>query len=842
MTKPNPEAPTNLPPEVKAFFDKKNARYTAIADEAEAEIEAAKVGAKAAAADAEANPNLTSGEGGNAAEGTQNNGRLKLEEQVNFSGVNKDELEKNVREKLDHRGKLLALRKSLGALGGICKEISDRKGWFMLTEAVKNLSNKELIDHVYWKQKFDWSDKQLDALNAGEQGELASPKEIEDLFLELHDLLVASQTVLFEIRKRESEPTQKGDQTFERRRVPFSEKLTRLRALVADWESLHEQVPKSQHTAFHVAIKDVLGLNGLIRVSTLPEWLDKKEEEHHWQGSEAVSDKRLAGGRLNVLEKMVAVAQEKLPEFIQQLPAHSSRKPRGGGTDARPVGGGEAKPGDPQEKMGSASRDAEKAFRELVQLLEAHPDRDLQVWFDGPEGREELPINDAVNRYFEQVLVLSEEYKTGSVDVEEATNRLQSLERKFKALQRRFLEFLAAPISPDGAINGGQQKQFERNKERLEALQGVVNRFNELYNDFHLSEDRPTNRPSYERHGKGERAEAGKIILPPLDEDKDVVTNPGELLKQGIHDIYAEFFLIVTPEKLQEIASAKGVEGARRFEAYHNRLMNLYNKLWAQIEAIDKVPGRKSATSADVSDQSGPRSHVDRSAASQLSPEALERQRAVATKLEQQKQYWLDRIQTCPDKKTFDDITSEGDRMSDAWTDCPEFMVGKTFFQQLHEQQITDKDEIQAIKTIAWRLQKEVKAAYLLKRAEFYPTGAARSTAATPATPDRSPMARPEWGSLEDAAKKERVGKLWKELSRRVGDLFLALDGKLKTVMPDADKRLMIVKTQGKEAMKATIDKGGFDQAIEDTLGVKMKRDELAKIKSMLNQLIDKVQ
>ncbi len=327
-----------LTPELQARLDalaaknKKDLRQ--IADDTMQRMDAARVATEEAATPSSVQggeSGLPSSEDsvtvGQPGERADQNDHHRIEETVIFSEVNRDNLEKDIREGTDYRGKLLAVRKSLGALGGICREISDRKGWSILVEAVKDLPEKNLIDQVYWKQKFDWTDKQLDTLNVNKQDELVSAQELEDLFLSLHDLLAASQRVLFELRQsQKTRQDAEGDKEVLTPRVSFTERLERIYALAEEWKQLMTQFGQ-EPKRFSEAVTTELDQKRILNVKHFVDELEEQGKQHEWKGETSKGDKTAAVKKLSYLEVQVAAARAVIGKLKQQLPKDDPKTP-----------------------------------------------------------------------------------------------------------------------------------------------------------------------------------------------------------------------------------------------------------------------------------------------------------------------------------------------------------------------------------------------------------------------------------------------------------------------------------------------------------------------------------
>ena len=334
---------------------------------------------------------------GQSGERADQNDHHRIEDTVIFSEVNRDNLEKDIREKTDYRGKLLAVRKSLGALGGICREISDRKGWSILVEVVKDLPEKNLIDQVYWKKKFGWTDKQLDALNANKQDEVVSAKELEYLFLSLHDLLAASQRVLFELRQ--SQKTRQdidGDKEVLTRRVSFAERLKRVYTLAEEWEKLMIQFGQEPNR-FYEAVGIELNQKRILNVKHFVDELEEQGKQHDWKGEASKGDKTDAVKKLSYLEVQVAAARAVIGKLKQQLPKEDQKTPVSSPVATEPAvsSSPDAIPPTPfvvPEPITAQPRNAASPDKPHLSHLDIEngllnlKQHDKELWYRGPSG------------------------------------------------------------------------------------------------------------------------------------------------------------------------------------------------------------------------------------------------------------------------------------------------------------------------------------------------------------------------------------------------------------------------------------------------------------------------
>lgn len=266
-----------------------------------------------------ANSDVTTGE-----KARENGGYQRTEDAIDFASYDRAVLERRIRQETDYRGKLIAVRNSLKDLSAISRDVSDLRGWPLLMEAVKDLPHKELIDRVVWKQKFAWSDEQLDALNAQKQDQLVPPKELEDFFLELHKLLVASQAVLFELRQRGDKPVGQDDKLPERR-ILFAERLERIHVLAEEWRQLMGQYLGGAKR-FPEAVAKAMGVKHALNVKEFVNDLAEQGKQHEWKGEVSKGDKSAAVKKLSFLERQVAAARALVAEMGVK-PAVASGEP-----------------------------------------------------------------------------------------------------------------------------------------------------------------------------------------------------------------------------------------------------------------------------------------------------------------------------------------------------------------------------------------------------------------------------------------------------------------------------------------------------------------------------------
>lgn len=692
----------------------------------------------------------------------------------------------------DRRSQLERMRICLFDLGRICGDISNLRGWRSLTAAVESLPEHELIDKVSWSRKLDWLDTQFAALeNPDKSTDLETPEKLKELHLQLHDLLVASQKTLSELRKgpevASDAPRGRGErETIDERN--FSEKLTEATSLLDEWSELRLQLPtEKERKEFDAAVREKSGetrLPGLNSHKAQLAYLTRKA------GGEGVADDVGAvkhydlGVWLQKYRRFVQVAREVANEFREK--SQSDRRTRKGGSERAPEDLG-TKEGQIRsleqrlerwsrlvrefEIMGQANRLAEVMATFLVakkipkwDWREQHEavKRELGDIRSGESKRKEekqaafiesnIAWYDQCIQAVEPVLRSLKGDKVSQQDPNSAPApgsvppAQPATSSTFATPPARSTETFPSGVpapaqeASDPKVER-EQKQRERTAQRLEELQSIVEEFRTLYNEFHTTYD------IHKKQGTKKQSlrdpKTGRVELPPLDEDEGVVTNQRELLKQGIHDIYADFLLAATSEKLREKAEGKGVEGRRQFEVYKNHLMNLYNRLWAQTEAI-RESGRGTGTRDDRSDQDlnerrgqGARATEAKPAQPTTSPEALEQQKEVLAELEKQRDRWRARIEALSNQKEFDTLTSEAGK-NGSWTTVPGFVVGNALVQLLRERSITDPAVVQAIKDQAFVLQRELNPLYLAKRDEFYPARASDAKASKQEAPQSS--------------------------------------------------------------------------------------------------------
>ncbi|TXH01255.1 MAG: hypothetical protein E6R05_05895, partial [Candidatus Moraniibacteriota bacterium] len=242
----------------------------------------------------------------------------------------------------DRRSQLERMRICLFDLGSICGDISNLRGWRSLTAAVESLPEHELIDKVSWSRKLDWLDTQFAALeNPDKSTDLETPEKLKELHLQLHDLLVASQKTLSELRKGPEVASDAPRGRGEREAIDernFSEKLTEATSLLDEWSELRLQLPtEKERKEFDAAVREKSGetrLPGLNSHKAQLAYLTRKA------GGEGVADDVGAvkhydlGVWLPKYRRFVQVAREVATEFREKN--QSDKRTRKGGSERAP--------------------------------------------------------------------------------------------------------------------------------------------------------------------------------------------------------------------------------------------------------------------------------------------------------------------------------------------------------------------------------------------------------------------------------------------------------------------------------------------------------------------------
>ena len=325
--------------------------------------------------------------------------------------------------------------------------------------------------------------------------------KLEEDYLRYLDLCILGQQILRELHERAAQPTE-GEplsatalearlaQQWRKWKGQPSEKLRAVEDVYQRWIDLDQQIRQ-----FH----DEERLIRDIRSSGLEADKVKKilglaaDQENKIAQLEAIKKTIEAGNDLSDQEagfltahfhgyrQLIAVAERIVKErevenavvSPRKSASPANRKPQGGGAEVRPVGANEVTPGSLQEAMESVSREAQDAYAELVNLLESHPAIDIQAWFDGPDGREELPIREAAQKYFDQVTILSQDHQAGRINLKEVTESLKGYRRKFASLQRLFFKSLKPSEVTNSDVNvpaSGRKKGFNTTPEQKKIL------------------------------------------------------------------------------------------------------------------------------------------------------------------------------------------------------------------------------------------------------------------------------------------------------------------------------------------------------------------------------------
>lgn len=232
--------------------------------------------------------------------------------EVLYGKVKREDVEQWIRTRRDYRYKLVAVSDNLRALRRICDEISRLRGWAQLMSVINTLPSNELADEVRWKQKKLWLDDQFEILKGKADKESEPAEKLESFYLELHDLLVASQGVLLDLRQRGTSETRDDDsETEERHRISFHERLTMTRKLIGEWKALVRQ-SEMQEEDFRLAVAQKLGKKPeqVLDVREFARELRELGARHHWESEAAKGDKSHVRIKMGHLEEVMPIARE----------------------------------------------------------------------------------------------------------------------------------------------------------------------------------------------------------------------------------------------------------------------------------------------------------------------------------------------------------------------------------------------------------------------------------------------------------------------------------------------------------------------------------------------------
>lgn len=633
--------------------------------------------------------------------------RRNTEEEVIFSNFDRDELEKNIRETMDYREKLLAVRNNLRALGGICHEISNLRGWPMLSETVKDLPSRELIDQVYWKQKFDWSDKQLDALNAQKQDQLVPPKDLEDTFLALHDLLVASQAVLFELQKQGSKVVSQEDKPPERR-ILFTERLERIHVLAEEWRQLMGQYPGGPKR-FPEAVAKALGVKHALNVKGFVNELAEQGKQHEWKGEVSKGDKSAAVKKLSFLEKQVAAARDVVSAASKSSRGSLDSKT----TTTQPV----------RQESAPSSKEGMMMLGEQLTRWDS-----LVAEIEALGGKERL--EQSIAKKLEEKRLGTIKWESLHQQVRKTLGEIEAgTSKKDQEKQQTFLkgntsfyrEFLALA---------------EQLRDELRIKQGPVK------TDDDVIQSGVAASLSTLTKGRSASPTLPKVTSPdtrPSETHLAIEESLGKLRRRDRELWYrnqAGDVLVIRPTRNVEAFELWRPDGSMRIHHYRELATLLY------AEQVTFEGNRQQKAGAPYGEKNGGDS-LDESKQSPdtvtqtLSPEGERQVSETVALLEQQRDRWRARIEAIGTQQEFDTLTREAAN-NGSWTTVPGFVVGNALVRLLNERSITDPAVVQVIKDQAFVLQRELNPLYLAKRDEFYPPRTSDAKASKQEAPQSS--------------------------------------------------------------------------------------------------------
>lgn len=259
-------------------------------------------------------------------------------EEVNYASVNRGEIEQWIRSRENPWVRVNEVSKSLHALANICGEISDLRGWERLVTSVNSLPGHELTDKVIRKKKYEWVDEQKAALgDEKRQSEVAAPEEWATLYLQLHDLLVASQGVLFELRAQVADRGVPGRADDEgalagvperKKRLTVPEKFERANVLLVQWNRVARELGRDRLLA---TIKEKRQGHDILDVKKARDWfksLENKSEDYWNDEKEGRGRKGILTKRLGSLERLLEDAEAIAPELRAEGRQERSRTPK----------------------------------------------------------------------------------------------------------------------------------------------------------------------------------------------------------------------------------------------------------------------------------------------------------------------------------------------------------------------------------------------------------------------------------------------------------------------------------------------------------------------------------
>lgn len=249
------------------------------------------------------------------------------EGEIVYANIDRSGVERWFKTRTNPWLKLDETWRSLKILSEICGEISERRGWAMLMERTASIPSHELTDAAYRKHKFAWLENQKAALrDENRKSDVVSPEEWDVLYMQLHDLLVVSQAVLFELR---AQPRDTGivDGTkaaVNARTVGQSEKigesavadkLAQAQALLNEWQGIRSRVMRGKLGAFDEALRKRLGITTLPSLESHANWLQTAAQRTDWKDEEGKKSLRLLNERLTKYPLLVAASKAVIGRF-----------------------------------------------------------------------------------------------------------------------------------------------------------------------------------------------------------------------------------------------------------------------------------------------------------------------------------------------------------------------------------------------------------------------------------------------------------------------------------------------------------------------------------------------
>lgn len=399
----SPEDIKRLPPEVQQFFSERSAGYVATADIASGKIEAAKAAAQTQREVTDPENGLI---GHDPADAVLEQQEVSAQEplvintsiggqEVLFGAVQRQDVEQWIKQR-DSRQKLIAIDESLRSLHRICEEISHLRGWAELTKVINGLPASELADEVRWNKKKQWLDNQFAIIKNkdGDTSALESDERLQGFYLELHDLLVASQAVLLKLRQGTGDESREQDD--HRKHIPFKERLTATRQLIEEWKDLVRQSGMKDEE-LHAAVAERLGKKAedVLDIRAFARELRELGERHHWEGDTAKGDKSHVRIEMRHLEEIMPHARAIVAVSTGQIGVESAtqKKDIQDSVVIKRVRNGEfgpvALPYELEKAIGGFNRkDKELWYRDqsgsLYRVIPTRGDEVFELWY--PDG------------------------------------------------------------------------------------------------------------------------------------------------------------------------------------------------------------------------------------------------------------------------------------------------------------------------------------------------------------------------------------------------------------------------------------------------------------------------